>query len=35
MIGQLKTDLTVAMAEDIDSSITIEEQPKIEINLSK
>jgi len=25
----------VAMAEDIDNSITIEEQPKIEINLSK
>ena len=35
MIKQLKKDLTVAMAEDVDNSITIEEQPKIEINLSK
>lgn len=35
MIDDLKQDLTVAMAEDIDNSITIEEQPKIEINLSK
>jgi len=35
MINDLKKDLTVAMAEDIDNSITIEEQPKLVINLSK
>ena len=35
MIDDLKQDLTTAMAEDIDNSLTIEEQPKLEINLSK
>tara|TARA_R100000655_G_scaffold27296_1_gene55711 strand:+ start:1288 stop:1857 length:570 start_codon:yes stop_codon:yes gene_type:complete len=35
MVDDLKKDLTVAMAEDIDNSITIEEQPKLVINLSK
>ena len=35
MIDDLKQDLTTAMAEDMDNSLTIKEQPKLEINLSK
>ena len=35
MIGDLKNDLTVAMAEDISEAIVIDEQPEFNINLSK
>ena len=35
MIEDLKVDLTRAMAEDMDNSITIEEQPNLKINLSR
>ena len=35
MIEDLKVDLTQAMTEDMDNSLTIKEQPKLEINLSK